>query len=221
MTKSSVKLKYRPFDPVIRVLEDNSISSGYVCVPYLHDHNSIELKDTWSHSRNIEEMFFVTATFSPESKPYFTTPANHYLLAKFKDHKKITNEIKEYKQEKPSFVFNIQDDLFEREIENKTNFISVYYLEYGDSYEDYAEVANVVAKRDKIGKAGIGKMELYTSEAPKFTFPYKDNIVVLEVSSEKSHQSINKYCEKTRRDVCRKGITMTNFVSLSLLEKLK
>ena len=64
-------------------------------------------------------------------------------------------------------------------------------------------------------------MDLYSSEIPKFTFPYKDHIVVLEVSSDKSHQSVNKYCERTRRDVSRKGITMTNLVSLSVLEKLK
>ena len=203
------------------MLESNSTVGGYVCSPYLHDFNSIELKDSWSHSRNIEDLYFVTATFSNESKPYFTTPANHYLLAKFKDSKKISKEVEKHKREKPSFVFNIQDDLFEREIDNETNFISVYYLEYGDSEEDFGEVANVVAKRDKVGKAGIGKMDLFSNETPKFTFPYKDHIVVLEVSSEKSHQSVNKYCEGTRRDVCRKGITMINFVSLSVLEKLK
>jgi len=166
-------------------------------------------------------MYFVTATFSNESKPYFTSHANHYLLARFKDNKKITKEVEKHKQNKPSFVFNIDDDLFEREVDGKTNFISVYYLEYSDSEEDCRDVANVVAKRDKVGKAGMGQMDLYCSEEQKFTFPYKDNIVVLEVASEKSHQSVNKYCEKTRRDVCRKGITMTNFVSLSLLEKLK
>ncbi len=194
---------------------------GYVCTPYLHDHASIELKDTWAHSRNIENMYFVTATFSNESKPYFTSHANHYLLARFKDNKKITKEVEKHKQNKPSFVFNIDDDLFEREVDGKTNFISVYYLEYSDSVEDFRDVANVLAKRDKVGKAGMGQMDLYCSEEQKFTFPYKDNIVVLEVASEKSHQSVNKYCEKTRRDVCRKGITMTNFISLSLLEKLK
>jgi hypothetical protein len=203
------------------VLESIPQIGGYVCTPYLHDHASIELKDTWAHSRNIENMYFVTATFSNESKPYFTSPANHYLLARFKDNKKITKEVEKHKQNKPSFVFNIDDDLFEREVDGKTNFISVYYLEYSDSEEDFRDVANVLAKRDKVGKAGMGQMDLYCSEEQKFTFPYKDNIVVLEVASEKSHQSVNKYCEKTRRDVCRKGITMTNFVSLSLLEKLK
>jgi hypothetical protein len=203
------------------VLESIPLIGGYVCTPYLHDHDSIELKDTWAHSRNIENMYFVTATFSYESKPYFTSHANHYLLARFKDNKKITKEVEKHKQNKPSFVFNIDDDLFEREVDGKTNFISVYYLEYSDSEEDCRDVANVVAKRDKVGKAGMGQMDLYCSEEQKFTFPYKDNIVVLEVASEKSHQSVNKYCEKTRRDVCRKGITMMNFVSLSLLEKLK
>ena len=196
-------------------------TGGYVCAPYLHNHNSVELKESWSHSRNIEDMFFVTATFSDESKPYFPSSANHYLLAKFKDSKKIEKEMEKYNQEKPSFVFGINDDLFERQVHGKTNLISVYYLDYGDSEEDFIEIASVVAKRNKVAKAGLGRMDLYCDEKPKFTFPYNDNIVVLEVSSDKGHQSDNKYCERTRRDVGRKGITMTNLVSLSVLEKLK
>jgi hypothetical protein len=55
----------------------------------------------------------------------------------------------------------------------------------------------------------------------KFTFPYSENIVVIEVASEKSHQSVKKYCDQTRRDINRKGMTMTNLMSLSILEKLK
>jgi len=202
-------------------LESEIITGGYVCAPYLHNHNSVELKESWSRSRNIEDMFFVTATFSDESKPYFPSPANHYLLAKFKDSKKIEKEMEKFNQEKPSFVFGINDDLFERERQGKTNLISVYYLDYGDSEEDFLEIANVVSKRDKVAKAGLGRMDLYCDEKPKFTFPYNDHIVVLEVSSDKGHQSDNKYCERTRRDVGRKGITMTNLVSLSVLEKLK
>lgn len=206
---------------MIQVLEQENSMGGYVCAPYLHNHNSIELKESWSHSRNIEDMFFVTATFSNESKPYFPSSANHYLLAKFKDSKKIEKEMEKFNQDKPSFVFGINDNLFEREGEGKTNLISVYYLDYGDSLEDYTEIASVVAKRDKVARAGLGFMDLYCDEKPKFTFPYNENIVVLEVSSDKGHQSDNKYCERTRRDVGRKGITMTNLVSLSVLEKLK
>ncbi len=195
--------------------------NGYVCAPYLHSHDSIELKDTWSHSKNIEDMYFVTATFSSESKPYFTDCANHYLLAKFKDDKKTIKDLSKYQFEKTSFIFSMDDDLFEREVDGSMNFVSVYYLQYGDSVEDFSEVARVIAKRNKIGRAGLGHMNIYSNEPPKFTFPYNENIVVLEVSSEKSHQSVNQYCEKTRRDICRKGITMTNLVGLSVLEKLK
>ncbi len=202
-------------------METQITTGGYVCAPYLHNHNSVELKESWSRSRNIEDMFFVTATFSNESKPYFPSSANHYLLAKFKDSKKIEKEMEKFNQEKPSFVFGINDDLFERERQGKTNLISVYYLDYGDSEEDFIEIASVVAKRNKVAKAGLGRMDLYCDIKPKFTFPYNDNIVVLEVSSDKGHQSDNKYCERTRRDVGRKGITMTNLVSLSVLEKLK
>lgn len=206
---------------MIQVLELETTTGGYVCAPYLHNHNSVELKETWYHSRNIEELFFVTATFSNESKPFFPSSANHYLLAKFKDSKKIQMEMEKFTQEKPSFVFGINESLFEREGKGKTNLISVYYLDYGDSEEDFIEIAGVVAKRDKVAKAGLGHMELYCEEKPKFTFPYNDHIVVLEVSSDRGHQSDNKYCERTRRDVARKGITMTNLVSLSVLEKLK
>ncbi len=45
------------------------LSDGYVCAPYMHNHDSIELKDIWSHSKNIHDMYFVTATFSNEAKP--------------------------------------------------------------------------------------------------------------------------------------------------------
>lgn len=194
---------------------------GYVCAPYLHNHESIALKEDWESSKNVKDMYFVTATFSSESKPYFTSSANHYLLAKFKDSKKFLKEVEQFKQEKPSFVFSVDEDLFERESDGLMNFVSVYYLEYSDSDEDFGEVASVVGKRDKVRKAGIGHMDICSTVPPKFTFPYRDKIVVLEVTSEKSHQSVNKYCEKTRRDVSRKGITMTNLVGLSILEKLK
>lgn len=196
-------------------------TSGYVCIPYLHSHNTIELKDTWDHSKNVEDMYFVTATFSEESRPYFPSSANHYILAKFKDSKKILKEIEKFNQDKPSFIFTMDEGLFERESQGAMNFVSVYYLEYGDSEEDVKEVANLIAKREKVGKAGVGHMDLCCTIPQKFTFPYGGNIVVLEVSSDKSHQSVNKYCEKTRRDVGRKGITLTNLVSLSILEKLK
>ncbi len=195
--------------------------SGYVCAPYLHTHESVELKEAWINSKNIETLFFVTGTFSSESKPYFSDSTNHYLLAKFKDSEKISDDLTKHNQEKTSFVFNIKDDLFQREVHGETNFVSVYYLEYGDNDEDLHEIANLLIKREKIEKAGFGNMNTFCLNASKFTFPYSENIVVIEVASEKSHQSLQKYCEKTRRDVNRKGLTMTNLLSFSLLEQLK
>jgi len=194
--------------------------SGYVCAPYLHSHESVELKDSWIKSKNIEKLFFVTGTFSNESKPYFSDSTNHYLLAKFKDSSKIIKNLTSHNQEKTSFVFNIRDDLFERETPGNTNFVSIYYMEYGEM-EDLHEIANILLKRGSIETAGLGNMTTFCKTPSKFTFPYSENIVVLEVASEKSHQSVKKYCDQTRRDVNRKGLTMTNLLSLSILDQLK
>ncbi len=195
--------------------------SGYVCAPYLHNHESIELKDKWTKSKNIEKLFFATGTFSSDSKPYFAESANHYLVAKFRDHNEISKDLKKHNQDKISFVFDIRDDLFEREIEGETNFISVYYLEYGESVEDIKEIASLLVNRDKIEAAGYGQLETFCTIPSKFTFPYSQSILVLELTSEKSHQSVKKYCDQTRKDANRKGLTMTSLVSLSILESLK
>ena len=194
---------------------------GYVCAPYLHDHDSIELKDSWASSKNIESLYFVTATFSEDTKPYFLTSSNHYIMARFKDPEKITKDILSHTIDKPSFLFKIDDSIFDRPLTEKTNFVSIYYLEYGDSESDLRDVSSHVARREKVHRAGFGNMTLLTKESPKFEFPYSDHIVMLELSSDKSHQSDNKYCEQTRRDICRKGIIMNNLVSLSILETMK
>ena len=194
---------------------------GYVCAPYLHDHDSIELKDKWASSKNIESLYFVTATFSEDTKPYFLTSSNHYILAKFKDSEKITKEILSKTNDKPSFLFKIDDPIFDRPLIEKTNFVSIYYLEYGDLKSELVDISAHVARREKVYRAGFGNFTLLSKESPKFAFPYSDHIIMLEISSDKSHQSDNKYCEQTRRDICRKGIVMNNLVSLSILETMK
>ena len=197
------------------------LSSGYVCAPYLHNRDSLELKESWTSSKNVEKLFFVTGTFSNDSQPYFSTSANHYLLAKFKDSSIIEKELSNHVQEKTSFVFNIHDDLFEREVLGEINFISIYYLEYDEGEEDLQEIAGILLKREKIEIAGLGKMTTTCSVPSKFTFPYSENIIVIEVASEKSHQSVKKYCDQTQRDVTRKGFTLSNLLSLSILDQLK
>ena len=194
--------------------------SGYVCAPYLHNQESLQLKEEWENSENIDKLFFVTGTFSSDSLPYFSDSTNHYLLAKFKDSAEISQSLEKHNQDKTAFLFKIRDDLFQREVLGETNFVSVYYLEYGED-EDLHEIANLLLKRDKIEKAGLGLMDTFCTNPSKFTFPYSQNIVVIEVASEKSHQSVKKYCEQTRRDANRKGLTMTNLMSLSILDHLK
>ena len=44
---------------------------GYVCAPYLHTHKSIELKETWINSKNIETLFFVQVHFLVKVNPIF------------------------------------------------------------------------------------------------------------------------------------------------------
>ena len=202
------------------MLNSKPKKSGYICVPYQHDKFSIDVKDMWSSSRNIKSIYFVTATFSDESKPYFPFSANHYLFAKFDDEQKLIKDAEKFTNSKPSFVFTVDSELFERDLDSERSFISTYYLEYNDP-DALSDIANIIVKKDKIRWAGFAHVNLFCKDKPKFTFPYTDKIVVLELSDERSPQSINKYCEKTRQDISRKGVVMNNFVSLSLLEKLK
>ena len=202
------------------MLNSKPKKSGYICVPYQHDKFSIDVKDMWSSSRNIKSIYFVTATFSDECKPYFPFSANHYLLAKFDDEQKLIKNAEKFTNSKPSFIFTVDNELFERDMDSERSFISTYYLEYNDP-DALSDIANTIVKKDKIRQAGFAHMNLFCNDKPKFTFPYTQKIVVLELSDDRSPQSINKYCEKTRQDISRKGVVMNNFVSLSLLEKLK
>jgi len=202
------------------MLNSTPKKSGYVCVPYQHDKFSIGVKDMWDNSRNIESIYFVAATFADECKPYFPSSTNHYLLAKFHDEEKLVKDAAKFTNVKPSFVFTIDNKLFERNLENEENFISTYYLEYHDS-DAISDVANTIVKKDKIRQAGFAHLNLFCADKPKFVFPHTEKIVILEVSDERSPQSINQYCQKMRQDISRKGVVMNNFVSISLLEKLK
>ena len=202
------------------MLNSKPKKSGYVCVPYQHDKFSIDVKDMWISSRNVKSIYFVTATFSDECKPYFPFSTNHYLLAKFDDEEKLVKDAAKFTNSKPAFVFTVDDEIFERDFDKEQKFISAYYLEYNDS-EAISDIAKIIVKKDKIRQAGFAHLNLFCSDKPKFVFPHTDKIVIIEVSDERSPQSINQYCEKTRQNISRKGIVMYNFVSLSLLEKLK
>ncbi len=166
-------------------------------------------------------MYFATATFSEDGNAYFPSHSNTYLLARFNNVQLMLDQVGKYKQEQPTFVFSRYDEFFERFTDLRLNLISVYYLDYGHSESDLFDLALIVAKRSRVRRAECGTLHMSSTEAPKFTFPYYDNLVVFEVSSDNTHQSDNKYCEKTRREVARKGIRLTNLVNLSVIEKIK
>ena len=201
------------------MLSADQKKSGYICVPYKHDKFTVNVKEILSSSRNIKSIYFGTATFSDECKSYFPSSTNHYMLAKFENHLKLIKDVKKFTNSSPSFVFSVDDELFERNVNIEQKFISMYYITYND-LDTISTIANVIAKKEKIRQAGFAHMDLFCHDKPKFTFPYT-KIIVLEVSDERSPQSIFKYCEKTRQDIARKGVLMNNFVNLSLLDKLK
>ncbi len=176
--------------------------------------------DTWKQSFNISDIYFVTATFSSESLPYFPNNAYHYIVAYFDELGGTVKELTKIGLDKTTFVFNLEDSLFERSAD-KLNYISMYFTRYRHTETEISDFANVLAKRDRVKKASLAQMQFLSTEPSKFAFPYSNNIVVLELEGDKTHQSDLKYCDKTRRHVARKGISLNNLVSLSVLEKLK
>jgi hypothetical protein len=197
-----------------------SLLHGYVCIPHESLASSNQTIDAWKQSFNISDIYFVAATFSSESMPYFPNKAYHYILASFADLDSIMRHIQKVNLGKSLFIFNFQDSLFERSA-NKLNYISVYFTRYKHNEVEISDFANVLAKRERVKKASLANMQVLSTEELKFAFPYRENIVVLELEGDKTHQSDLKYCDKTRREVARKGISLNNLVSLSVLEKLK
>jgi hypothetical protein len=193
-------------------------SSGYICLP--HESRYDELIDYWKYCPDVVNMYFVTATFSEEILPYFPNKANHYVLASFVNHSSILGMIKKGIDNKLTFIFNISNSIFEKAYD-KLNYISIYFMKYTYGNNEMSDIANILAKRDRVSKASLANVQLFNSGHLRFAFPYSKNILVLEVDGEKTHQSDQKYCERTRRDVARRGIALSNLISLSVLEKLK
>jgi hypothetical protein len=189
-----------------------------MCTP--HERLSDRLVDDWKRSDNVSFIYFVTATFSSEISPYFPNKANHYILSSFCDMQIAISGIKKHSKEGLSFIFLLNGALFERATE-KLNYISVYFTKYPCSNTEISDLANAISKRDRVRKASVMEIQYVTTSQLKFVFPYSRNAIVLEVEGEKTHQSDQRYCERTRREVARRGILLTNLVSFSILDKLK
>jgi hypothetical protein len=200
-------------------LSDNSISScGYVCYP--RDNHTQNLIENWKNSEIVKDLYFATATFAFESKPYFPNNSNQYILVKYVGLDKIVEAISEYQSPNSSlFLFNNETELFEKYHE-KVSYVSIYYTRYDQDNHELRDIAGILARRDMVVSANLGNLKFINNKKLPFIFPHADNIVILEVDGKKSRQSDQNYCEKTRKDVARKGIALINLVSFSILEKL-
>lgn len=190
---------------------------GYVCAPHNKQLNS--MVEEWKNSDNIVDIYFAAATFFEESTPYFPNRANTYVLASFKDMNGVLTDIKSFNLDRMAFLF-LNNPLFER-VGERLNYVSLYFTKYTSGDHAIGDLANVIARRDRVRKASLAEMQVLATDKPKFVFPYSKNLVMLEVEGEATHQTDLKYCERTRRDVARKGIMLNNLVSFSILEKLK
>ena len=191
---------------------------GYVCTP--HEKHCDLLIDLWRQNNIISDIYFVTATFSDETLPYFPKRANHYIVASFTDVQIVLEDMRKKNMEGLSFIFSLDSAFFER-CGEKLNYISTYFTKYSYSEMEICDIENVIIKRERVKKASLANIRILTTDQLKFTFPYSRNVIVLEVEGEKTHQSDQKYCERTRREVARKGISLNNLMSFSILEKLK
>ncbi|MEM2760191.1 MAG: hypothetical protein QXU32_05815 [Nitrososphaerales archaeon] len=197
-------------------------TEGYVCVPDGHNRASNALQSVWGDSLYIQDMYFATATFSDESSSYFPNRSNHYLFASFSDIKKVRKDLAEYAPEYMSFLFPTKRPLFERSSMSKLNYVSVYFIKQSYNHENIKDLGDVfLRRRDRLRVAALADMHVVPNTSIKFTFPYSNDLIVLELESEKSHQSDQKYCERTRNEVIRKGININNLVSFSILSELK
>lgn len=198
--------------------EEGRRISGYVCTP--HGKQSSSLVAGWKESSNIIDMYFAAATFSDESVPYFPNKANNYVLASFAEVEGVLADIRRQGLDRLAFMFSFYSPLFER-AGDRLNYVSLYFTKYSSGDPAIGDLANAIARRDRVKKASLAEMQLLATEQPKFLFPYAKNLIILEVEGSETHQTDQKYCERTRRDVARKGILLNNLVSFSVLEKLK
>lgn len=201
-------------------MSDTSIAScGYICYP--RDNNAQNLIEYWKNSDVVKDLYFATATFAFESKPYFPSNSNHYILVKYDGLDNIVEGISKYQRPNSSlFLFNNETELFEK-YHDKVSYVSMYYTRYDQDNNELRDIAGILARRDMVVSANLGNLKFMNNKKLPFIFPHADNIIILEVDGKKSHQSDQNYCEKTRKDVARKGIPLINLVSFSILEKLR
>lgn len=192
------------------------------CVPYTHDESSKMLKAYWKDSHNIIDLYFATITMSNEFRSYFTEYVNHYLVATYNDREEVVEDIYTYMPSRISMLFSSRLELLDRPRISRLNFVSVNVLKRGYGSVEVKDLESVFQRKQwRIKSADLASMYMLPERLLRFTYPYTNNILLLQLDSDESHISEQRYCEKVRLDVIRRGIYIDHLMSLSILEQLK
>lgn len=188
----------------------------------MHDESSKRLKVYWRDSSNIIDLYFATVTMSNELRSYLTEYVNHYLIATYNDMEEVVEDIYTYIPSSISILFSNKLELLDRPRISRLNFVSVNVLKRGYGRVEVKDLESVFQRKQwRIKTANLARMQLIPERMLKFAYPYADNILLLQLDSDESHISEQRYCEKVRLDVIRRGIYVEHLMSLSVLEQLK
>ena len=159
-------------------MSDHSIAScGYICYP--RDNNAQNLVEYWKNSDVVKDLYFATATFAFESKPYFPNNSNHYILVKYAGLDKIVERISKYQRPNSSlFLFSNETELFEKYHE-KVSYVSIYYTRYDQDDHELTDIAGILARRDMVVSANLGNLKFMNNKKLPFILQQADNIKIL------------------------------------------
>jgi hypothetical protein len=129
---------------------------GYACTP--HEKKGGFLIDQWRENSKIFDIYFVTATFSDETLPYFPKRAYHYILASFSDMEIVLEDIRKQNMDRLSFVFNLDSAFFER-CGKKLNYITTYFTKYSYSDIEICDVEDIIIKRERVKRASLASIQ--------------------------------------------------------------
>ncbi len=193
-----------------------------VCVHHMNDEATKRLKSQWLESSYVRDLYFATVTYSNEFESYLREHVNHYIVASYVNRDNVVKDIYRYVPSRLSIFFSSRRDILDRPKISRLNFVSVNVLKRGYSRLEIKDLEYVFARKQwRIKSASLASMAVIPERALRFSYPYADNILLLELDSEESHLSEQRYCEKVRMDIIRRGIYVENLLSLSILEQLK
>jgi hypothetical protein len=188
----------------------------------MHDESTKRLKSHWLESSYVRDIYFASVTYSNEFASYLTEPVNHYIVATYVNRDAVVKDIYTYVPSRLSIFFSSKKDILDRPKISRLNFISANVLKRGYGRLEIKDLESIFARKQwRIKSASLVCMAIIPERALKFAYPYTDNVLLLQLDSEESHISEQRYCEKVRMDIIRRGIYIENLVSLSILEQLK